>query len=101
MTLRSLSLKAPKKIKKNLKNLLQSSPLRGIIYLNLGNTLQLDKPQDQRQFFLAAMLRIAQHQNQRPKLKKGGEKLIGEDLLERAWIDSDWYYIETGKNVWQ
>ena len=27
--------------------------------------------------------------------------LTGEDLLERAWIDSDWYYIETGKNVWQ
>jgi hypothetical protein len=26
--------------------------------------------------------------------------LTGEDILEQAWIDSDWYYIETGRDVW-
>ncbi len=28
------------------------------------------------------------------------EGLTGENLLEQSWIDSDWYYIETGENVW-
>ena len=28
------------------------------------------------------------------------EGLTGEELLEQAWIDSDWYYIDTGKDVW-
>ena len=31
---------------------------------------------------------------------KHPEGLTGEDLLEQSWIDSDWYYIETGETVW-
>lgn len=27
------------------------------------------------------------------------EGLSGEDLLEQAWLDSEWYDIETGRNV--
>jgi len=25
------------------------------------------------------------------------ERLTGDDLLEQAWMDSDWYEVETGK----
>ena len=28
------------------------------------------------------------------------EGLTGDDLLEQAWMDSDWYNVETGINVW-
>lgn len=28
------------------------------------------------------------------------EHVTGEDLLEQAWIDSDWYYIATNSLVW-
>lgn len=28
------------------------------------------------------------------------EKITGETLLESMWMDSDYYDIETGKNVW-
>ena len=28
------------------------------------------------------------------------ENLTGDDLLEAAWMDSDWYNVETGINVW-
>ena len=28
------------------------------------------------------------------------EKITGETLLESMWMDSDYYDVETGKNVW-
>lgn len=28
------------------------------------------------------------------------DDLVGEQLLDNNWIDSDWYYIESGKTVW-
>jgi uncharacterized protein (DUF1015 family) len=28
------------------------------------------------------------------------EGLTGDDLLEVAWMDSDWYYVKTGELVW-
>lgn len=28
------------------------------------------------------------------------EGLTGDNLLEQAWMDSDWYDVETGKLVW-
>lgn len=28
------------------------------------------------------------------------EGLTGEDLLEQAWMDSDWYDVQTGNMVW-
>lgn len=27
--------------------------------------------------------------------------VVGEDYLNAAYMDSDWYYVETGLNVWQ
>ena len=28
------------------------------------------------------------------------EGLTGQDLLDACWMDSDWYDVETGDNVW-
>ena len=28
------------------------------------------------------------------------ENLTGERLLESCWMDSDYFYVETGRNVW-